>query len=173
MVHPATPIDLNVCLIGGREAFKRRAPHPPTGQQKEPCSTVPHSRSRSMCRDAAASRQRHSEGAYLVGRVPSVRFARFLLEACLSVALVQAQSIGPCEESVGVAPLTLGDSTSVFPSSPTGMPLPDVAAMDTTIGQGLTEPAMLIPLTYLLARRLWDVELKAAAAASIPPTPPA
>ena len=58
--------------------------------------------------------------------------------------------MAPAAEAVGTAPFTLGDSTNVFPPKLTGMPLPDVAAMAITMGQGLLAPAMRTVLTYLL-----------------------
>ena len=60
--------------------------------------------------------------------------------------------MAPAAEAVGIAPFTLGDSTSVFPSRLTGMPLPGVAAMAITIDQGVLAPAMTTVLTYLLDR---------------------
>lgn len=98
--------------------------------------------------------QRHSIGAYLAGSVPSVRLVIARACAVWSVALVQAQSMAPIDADVGVLPFTFGDSTMVFPSRLVGMPLPELAAMAITTGQGLADPVMKTLLTYLLARWL-------------------
>ena len=77
----------------------------------------------------------------------------------------------PIDADVGVPLFTLGDRMMVFPSRSEGIPLPELATIVSTTGQGLADPVMKTLLTYLLARWLEGTALNAAAAASIPLTP--
>lgn len=77
----------------------------------------------------------------------------------------------PTDADVGVLLFTLGDMMMVFPSRFEGIPLPELAAMAITTGQGLADPVMKTLLTYLLARWLEATALYAAAAAFMPLTP--
>jgi len=86
--------------------------------------------------------QRHSDGANSAGNVPNARFASPRAIAVALEVLAQAQSMAPTDEATGVAPLTFGESTIVFPFKEVGNPFPAVAAITTSTGHGVTPPTI-------------------------------
>ena len=106
----------------------------------------------------------------MAGSVPEARLPRPRAVAVATVKEPQAQSIAPCEDAVGAAPWTLGLKTSVLLFSTVGIPLPDVAAIDTVMGHGVAAD-IVMPDTYLDVLVDAAAELKAVANAVKPVMP--
>ena len=106
----------------------------------------------------------------MAGSVPAARLLRPRAVAVATVKEPQAQSIAPCEDAVGAAPWTLGLKTSVLLFSPVGIPLPDVAAIDTVMGHGVASD-IVMPATNLDVLVEAAAELKAVANAVKPVMP--
>ena len=75
----------------------------------------------------------------MAGMVPSVTLVMPCVVAVVDVLPAQAQSIDSLEAAVGAALFTLGDKVKVNPLRPEGMPLPELAATVTKIGQAPSE----------------------------------
>ena len=75
----------------------------------------------------------------MAGMVPSVTLVMPCVVAVVDVLPAQAQSIDSLEAAVGGALFTLGDKVKVNPFSPEGIPLPELAATVTKIGQAPSE----------------------------------
>ena len=67
----------------------------------------------------------------MAGNVPTGLLAKPRAVAAPAVALVQAQSMAPFEVAAGIALLTFGANTIVWPFKPVGIPLFAVAAIAT------------------------------------------
>ena len=106
----------------------------------------------------------------MAGSVPVARLPRPRADAVATVAEPHAQSIAPCEDAAGIAPWTLGLKTSVLPLSTVGIPLPDVAATVTVMGQGVAVD-IAKPDTYFDVLVDAAAELKAVANAVKPVMP--